>query len=111
MGASNGSAPQDKDRRDARSQDEVCGREQHGAAQSLRLRRVLATAGTELLARSFHLKALLRGIECYPQWASVSGFFGSIGPTTSFEFAIAWPKLTVDVASALFDSAWGDHRG
>jgi hypothetical protein len=21
------------------------------------------------------------------------------------------PKLTVDVASALFDSAWGDHRG
>jgi hypothetical protein len=51
------------------------------------------------------------GIECYPQWTLVSGFFGSIGPTTSFEFAIAWPKLTVDVASALFDSAWGDHRG
>jgi hypothetical protein len=53
-------APQDKDRRDARSQDEVCGREQHGAAQSLRLRGVLATAGTELFTRSFHLKALLR---------------------------------------------------
>jgi hypothetical protein len=53
-------APQDEDRRDARSQDEVCGREQHGAAQSLCLRGVLATAGTELFTRSFHLKALLR---------------------------------------------------
>ena len=51
------------------------------------------------------------GIECYPRWTWVSGFFGSIGPTSSFEFAIAWPKLTVDVASSLFDSAWGDHRG
>jgi Mg-chelatase subunit ChlI len=51
------------------------------------------------------------GIECYPQWTSGSGLFGSIDPTTSFEFAIAWPKLTVDVAHALFDSAWGDHRG
>jgi hypothetical protein len=51
------------------------------------------------------------GIECYPQWTLVSVFFGSIGPTTSFEFAIAWPKLTVDVASALFDSAWGPNRG
>ena len=26
--------------------------------------------------------------------------------TNPFEMAIAWPKLTVDVASALFDSAW-----
>ena len=51
------------------------------------------------------------GIECYPQWTLGSGFFGPIDPTTSFEFAIAWPKLTVDVAHALFDSAWGDHRG
>lgn len=50
------------------------------------------------------------GVECYPD-VLVIGFFGSIGPTSSFEFAIAWPKLTVDVASALFDSAWGDHRG
>jgi hypothetical protein len=49
------------------------------------------------------------GIECYPQWI-VSGFVGSIAPAT-FEFAVAWPKPTVDVASALFDSAWGDHRG
>lgn len=43
------------------------------------------------------------GVECYP----LSGFVGS----AAFELAIAWPKLTVDVASALFDSAWGDHRG
>jgi hypothetical protein len=31
----------------------------------------------------------------------VSAFVGSIAPATPF----AWPKLTVDVASALFDSA------
>ena len=41
------------------------------------------------------------GIECYPQWMVVSAFVGSIAPATPF----AWPKLTVDVASALFDSA------
>jgi hypothetical protein len=51
------------------------------------------------------------GIECYPQWIVVSGFVGSIAPATPFELAVAWPKLTVDVASALFDSEWGDHRG
>jgi hypothetical protein len=49
------------------------------------------------------------GIECYPQWI-VNGFAGSIAPAT-FELAVAWPKLTVDVASALFDSAWSDHGG
>ena len=43
------------------------------------------------------------GVECYP----LSGFVGSV----AFELAIAWPKLTADVASAMFDSAWGDHRG
>jgi hypothetical protein len=41
----------------------------------------------------------------------VSGFVGSVAPANPFELAIAWPKLTVDVASALFDSALGDHRG
>jgi hypothetical protein len=51
------------------------------------------------------------GIECYPQWIPVSGFVGSIAPTNPFELAIVWPKLTVDVASALFDSAWRDHCG
>jgi hypothetical protein len=50
------------------------------------------------------------GVECYPQWI-VSGSIGSIAPTNPFELAVAWPKLTVDVASALFDSAWSDHRG
>jgi len=50
-------------------------------------------------------------IECYPQWMMVSGFVGSIAPTNPFELAIAWPKLTVDVASALFDSAWSNHGG
>ena len=51
------------------------------------------------------------GIECSPQWMVVSGFIGSIVPTNPFELAIAWPKLTVDVATALLDSALGDHRG
>jgi hypothetical protein len=51
------------------------------------------------------------GIECYPQWTVVSGFVGSIAPVNPFELAAAWPKLTVDVASALFDRAWGDHDG
>jgi len=49
------------------------------------------------------------GIECYPQWTPVSGFVGSIAPTNPFELAIAWPRLTVDVASVLFDSAWSNH--
>ena len=53
-------APQDKDRRDVCSQNEICIGEQRGAAQLLCLRDVFATAGTGLLARSFHLKALLR---------------------------------------------------
>ncbi len=51
------------------------------------------------------------GVECYPRRIVVSEFVGSVATTNPFELAIAWPKLTVDVASALFDSAWGDHRG
>ena len=51
------------------------------------------------------------GIECYRQSAVVNGFVGSIAPATAFELAAAWPRLTVDVASALFDSAWSDHGG
>jgi len=51
------------------------------------------------------------GIECYPQWMVMSGLVGSIAPANPFELAVAWPKLTVDVASALFDRAWGDHLG
>ena len=51
------------------------------------------------------------GIECYPQWMVVSGIIGLFAPANPFELAIVWPKLTVDVASALFDSAWRDHGG
>ena len=51
------------------------------------------------------------GIECYPQCMAISEFVGSIAPATPFELALAWPMLTVDVASAMFDSALGDHRG
>jgi hypothetical protein len=50
------------------------------------------------------------GIECYPRWM-VNGFVGSVAPADPFELAIAWPKLNVDVASALFDHAWSDHGG
>ena len=49
------------------------------------------------------------GIECYSRWMVVSGFVGSVAPMTPFELAIAWPKLTVDGASALFDSAWSNQ--
>jgi hypothetical protein len=51
------------------------------------------------------------GIECYPQWMVVSGSVGSIAPATPFELAVTWPKLTVDVPSALLDSAWSDRGG
>ena len=47
------------------------------------------------------------GIECYRRWIVVSEFAGSGIATDPLELAIAWPKLTIDVASALFDSAWG----
>jgi hypothetical protein len=43
-------------------------------------------------------------------WIAVSAFVGSVAAANAFDFAIAWPMLTVDVTSALFDSAWGDHR-
>jgi hypothetical protein len=51
------------------------------------------------------------GVECYPRWIVVGRFVGSAAPTNPFEFAIAWPKLTVDVVPMLFDSAWRDHGG
>jgi hypothetical protein len=50
------------------------------------------------------------GVECYPQ-RMVSRFVGSFAPTNPIEFAIAWPMLTVDVASALFEGAWRGHSG
>lgn len=58
--------------------------------------------------RDFSTSKCYCGIECYPQWI-VSEFVGSLAPLIPFEFAIAWPMLTVDVASALFDSAWNNH--
>jgi hypothetical protein len=51
------------------------------------------------------------GVACYPRRMVVSRFAGSFAPTNPVEFAIAWPMLTVDVASALFDSAWRGHNG
>ena len=51
------------------------------------------------------------GIECYPRWMLVNAFVGSVALTTPFELATAWPKLTVDVAAALLDSAWRKHDG
>jgi hypothetical protein len=40
-----------------------------------------------------------------------SGFVGSFAPMNPVEFAVTWPMLTVDVASALFDGAWRDQNG
>jgi hypothetical protein len=48
------------------------------------------------------------GVACHPL---VGGFVGLSASPYLFELAIAWPKLAVDVASALFDGAWDDHRG
>lgn len=47
-------------------------------------------------------------VDCYPP---VNGFSGPVAATSAFELAVAWPRLTVDVASALLDGAWGDYRG
>jgi hypothetical protein len=46
------------------------------------------------------------GVECYPP---VNSLVGSAVMPDPFALAIAWPRLTVDVASALFDSALGDQ--
>lgn len=51
------------------------------------------------------------GIKCYPQRMVFGGFDGLIALTNPFELAIVWPKLTVDVASVLLDSAWSNHGG
>jgi len=42
------------------------------------------------------------GIGCCPRWMVARGL-------VPFELAIAWPRLTVDVASALFDSLCCDR--
>jgi hypothetical protein len=48
------------------------------------------------------------GVGCYPRRIVASGF---VAPTNLFALAIAWPKLSIEIASALFDGAWHDHRG
>jgi hypothetical protein len=45
------------------------------------------------------------GVECYRRCIVVSEFVGSGSTTDPFELVIAWPKLTIDIASALFASA------
>jgi hypothetical protein len=51
------------------------------------------------------------GTACCPPWMVMGGFAGALAPASLFELAVAWPKLTVDVAAALFDSAWRDRGG
>jgi hypothetical protein len=41
----------------------------------------------------------------------VGEFVGSFSPTDLFELALTWPKLTIEVATALFDGARHDHSG
>jgi hypothetical protein len=60
--------------------------------------------------RDFSTSRHYCGIECSHRRMVVNGYFGSAVLTTPFDLAIAWPRLTVDVASALFDSAWGNNR-
>jgi hypothetical protein len=38
-----------------------------------------------------------------------SGLTGAMASMNPFELAMVWPRLTVDVASALFDSAWNNN--
>jgi hypothetical protein len=45
------------------------------------------------------------GIACYHRWT----FCGFVIPTDLFELAVAWPKLTLDVATALLDGARSDN--
>lgn len=49
------------------------------------------------------------GVECYPRWMVASGLTGAMASMNPFELAMVWPRLTVDVASALFDSAWNNN--
>jgi hypothetical protein len=75
---------------------------------ALRNPSVCAACSRPLERNSLHHRSTLKrccGIQCYPQWMVESGFVGSIAPTDRFEFAIAWPKYGIDVASALYDSA------
>jgi hypothetical protein len=51
------------------------------------------------------------GLGCHPRRTAMAGFVRPVAPTNPFELAIAWPRLTVDVASALFDSAWSNRGG
>ncbi|WP_354120159.1 hypothetical protein [Bradyrhizobium sp. LA6.12] len=47
------------------------------------------------------------GIACYPRQMMTTSFVGLAVAMDLYALAIAWPTLTVNVASALFDSAWG----
>jgi hypothetical protein len=51
------------------------------------------------------------GIECHPRRLMMSGFVRPATSADPFELLIAWPMLTVDVASALFESAWSNKGG
>ena len=90
-------------------ENEVCVGEQYDAARTLRLRDLFATLERGYL-HDLSTSRHYCGVQCYPRWGVVSGFIVSAVPPNPFELAIAWPKLTVDVASALFVSTWRDHR-
>ena len=100
-------APQDEDRRDA------CHKMKFVVANNMVPRRPsVCTECSRPLQRGYlhDLSSAKRycGTQCYPQWMVVN-IVGSIAPANPFELAVAWPKLTVDVATALFDSAWNDR--
>lgn len=49
------------------------------------------------------------GIECHGRWTGMSELAGSGATTNPFELAVAWPRLTADVASALFEVGRNQH--
>ncbi|UPK38866.1 hypothetical protein IVB18_17425 [Bradyrhizobium sp. 186] len=50
------------------------------------------------------------GMGCYPRRTMMSGFAGSVVAMNPLDLVVAWPTLTVDVASALIESVWGNDR-
>jgi hypothetical protein len=75
--------------------------------RALRKRSVCAECSRPLERGYLHDLSTSRrycGVECS---RLVSGFVGSVTTPNPFDLAITWPKLTVEVASSLFDSAWG----
>jgi len=92
--------------------NEVCRGERHGArATPLSVRSVRDRWNGATCTIFSHLKALLRDRVLPPMDGGEWICRIESRQQLHSKLAVAWPKLTVDVASALSDSAWSDHGG